>query len=136
MRGWLGLLISSMALLMPVPGAAADPARLEGVWNVLIIHPSGGCTWTGQVTFGQNADTLEGEGWAVAQQDAVQKCAPLLEGNVAGVIDGRVVRLGFGTGALGIADFRGVILKGDSDMTGLWTTGSVNGDWTASRAQQ
>ena len=136
MRWWLGLALTALTLAAPVASFGADAVSLAGKWNVLITHSSGGCAWLGQVTLTQTASALEGEGWAAAEQTSTQNCAPLLEGNVAGVIEGRVVQLGFGTGALGIANFRGLILKGDGDMTGWWNADNAGGDWTASRAAQ
>ncbi len=136
MRWLLGLMMASLAAMAPYPSMGADPVKLDGTWNVLITHAAGGCAWMGQVTLTQNVATLEGEGWAAKDENSKTVCAPLLEGNVAGVIEGRVVQLGFGTGALGIANFRGLILKGDGDMTGWWSAENAGGDWTASRAQQ
>jgi hypothetical protein len=136
MRWWLGLVMASLVAMAPAPSIGAEIVKLEGTWNVLITHGAGGCAWMGQVTLTQNVASLEGEGWAATDENSKPGCAPLLEGNVAGVIEGRVVQLGFGTGALGVANFRGLILKGEGDMTGWWSAEGAGGDWTASRAQQ
>jgi len=136
MRWWLGLIASALVASAPMPSSAAEVAKLEGTWNVLISYIAGGCTWTGQVTLTQKSESLEGEGWAARDDQSKSSCASLLEGNVAGVIDGRVVQLGFGTGELGVANFRGLILKGDGEMTGWWSSENAGGDWSASRAQQ
>jgi hypothetical protein len=135
MRGLLGFAMVA-AVIAATTAQAEEPVNLAGKWNVLISHVAGGCAWLGEVVLKQTGTELEGEGWAAAEGNANPGCAPMLEGNVAGAIEGRVVQLGFGTGALGLASFRGLILKGDGDMTGWWSTESAGGDWTASRAQQ
>lgn len=136
MGKWLGMAVAALALLGSGPSSADDVVKLEGKWNVLISYVTGGCNWLGEVTLKQNGANLEGEGWAATEEKSGADCAPMLEGNVAGIIEGRTVQLGFGTGPLGLASFRGLILKGDGDMTGYWSSENAGGDWTASRAKQ
>lgn len=127
----VGVILSTFAS----PNSVADEIGVAGLWNVLITNTGGTCEWQGQVTLRQSGTQIEGDGWAEATSGGAG-CPQHLEGNVAGYLDGRLIRFGFGLGELGEADFRGLVLKTDRDMRGDWGSGSSGGDWVASVAQQ
>ena len=104
---------------------------MTGDWGVLIVQRASACEWNGVIRLVERDGQLSGRGSATASS-AAPRC-PRLEGQVNGVVRGDVVRFGFGSGALGRAEFEGRIASGGAEMTGTWSARSAAGEWAAAR---
>ena len=113
------------------PSAVAKGRTLTGDWGVLIVQRASACEWNGVIRLVERDGQLSGRGSATASSAALR--CPRLEGQVNGVVQGDVVRFGFGAGALGRAEFEGRIAPGGAEMTGTWTARSAAGEWAAAR---
>ena len=132
--GQITAALSFALLLTPLPLLAADATAgrlLTGEWGVLIVQPRTGCEWNGAIRLVERDGRITGRGYATASSS--QPRCPRLEGKVSGAIQGEVVRFGFGTGALGKAEFEGYVSQSANEMTGTWTTRFAAGEWAAAR---
>ena len=128
------LVLGMIGFGMSQPRAAdAPPNSVAGLWAVAIEQPRTRCRWEGHVRLAQKGHRITGSGEA-KPVGRNRRCSPL-KGNIEGANDGSLVRFGFATGRLGVADFEGTLGDGGRTMSGGWRTRSAAGQWAAERAR-